>query len=353
MHGNTIQTDVNVNDGTYKWTQSGASGKTDWYYLTTTGGTATTVPQTKSAIVRGYWSAETTNLVSGFTLFGHYATDNWAWGDYDSLGFSTLYVKYNNGVEPTGGEPIYVPLKNNTIYLYAGYASLILNDAIIRGSNVTNIYAEAPVQVNRCIFYNADMQGIILAASGANGSKVYYSKFVNCGHRGITVNAQADIDVYNNYFENVHLMLYMASNTVYTVNFKNNSSKKLLAGAIQKDVVTPTLTESNNQFHIDPNTTHASAAIAFTTATPRWTTTEVSDIPSNTTTTNTTGVDGRFNSIGQPMTSSPCINKGVSVGLTTDFLGHSLRGTPDIGAYEYWGTKDGGSFNDMNFSLGW
>ena len=51
--------------------------------------------------------------------------------------------------------------------------------------------------------------------------------------------------------------------------------------------------------------------------------------------------------------SSPCINKGVSVGLTTDFIGHSLRGTPDIGAYEYWGTKGGGGFSNLNFNLGW
>lgn len=36
--------------------------------------------------------------------------------------------------------------------------------------------------------------------------------------------------------------------------------------------------------------------------------------------------------------SSPAINKGVNVGLTSDFLGNSLVGLPDIGAYEYGGT---------------
>lgn len=49
--------------------------------------------------------------------------------------------------------------------------------------------------------------------------------------------------------------------------------------------------------------------------------------------------------------SSPAINKGTPVGLTTDFLGHSLRGTPDIGAYEYYG-QNGGGFG-MNFGFGW
>jgi hypothetical protein len=32
---------------------------------------------------------------------------------------------------------------------------------------------------------------------------------------------------------------------------------------------------------------------------------------------------------------SGCINTGTSVGLTADYLGHSIVGTPDIGAYEY------------------
>jgi hypothetical protein len=35
--------------------------------------------------------------------------------------------------------------------------------------------------------------------------------------------------------------------------------------------------------------------------------------------------------------SSPCINAGTNVGLTTDILGNSIKGTPDIGAYEYQG----------------
>jgi hypothetical protein len=36
----------------------------------------------------------------------------------------------------------------------------------------------------------------------------------------------------------------------------------------------------------------------------------------------------------QLQTGSPCINAGVNVGLTTDFLGNPIIGLPDIGAYE-------------------
>jgi hypothetical protein len=33
--------------------------------------------------------------------------------------------------------------------------------------------------------------------------------------------------------------------------------------------------------------------------------------------------------------SSPAINAGTPVGLTTDILGNPIVGNPDIGAYEY------------------
>lgn len=38
---------------------------------------------------------------------------------------------------------------------------------------------------------------------------------------------------------------------------------------------------------------------------------------------------------GRLTVTSPCINEGVSVGLTSDKVGHSLRGLPDMGAYEF------------------
>jgi hypothetical protein len=34
------------------------------------------------------------------------------------------------------------------------------------------------------------------------------------------------------------------------------------------------------------------------------------------------------------LSSSPCINAGVFVGLTQDYEGNSIEGTPDIGVYE-------------------
>ena len=51
------------------------------------------------------------------------------------------------------------------------------------------------------------------------------------------------------------------------------------------------------------------------------------------------GVNGnpqfRSTSDFRTMASGAGINKGVDVGLTTDYLGKPIRGVPDIGAYEF------------------
>ena len=50
--------------------------------------------------------------------------------------------------------------------------------------------------------------------------------------------------------------------------------------------------------------------------------------------------------------SSPCINAGTPVGLTTDFLGHGVSGIPDIGAYEFYGSRGGTGFGNFGYDLG-
>ncbi len=338
-NGNEYHSDFNVNaTAGYEWHQSTATGKTDWYYLTATGSANPALTQIRSAIVNGSWSAESTNLThGGFTLFGRYNTDNWGWGDYDSLGFSTLYVKTSGNINTIG---VWISQVNYCVYQATNKVSLIFNDGKFFGGNgssgsVAQIYS--PAIFNRSLFENADGQ-CILVKDGSSGSAVYSSIFKNCGHRGVYADdTVASFIVNSNTFINVHLMLLIRENDVSrTVTFKNNSSSNLLAGAIQKDVATPTLTESNNQFYIDPQTTHGGHALAFTTGTRYWTTTGTTDLPASTATTLSTSVDPVIDADGRPTAASPLIDSGTSVGLTTDYTGtNKIYGVPDIGAYEY------------------
>ena len=352
-NGNSLQLDINVNDGSFEWHQSAAAGKETWYYLTAPGGTVPTtvswdgaarnLPQVKSAVVNGSWAAATTNLTTGtFTLCGRYATDNWSWGDYDTLGFSTLYVKYNSGVNPTGGNPVFVPIVDSIFT--GGYGGTVHRHVggIYRGANVRITTGSAQLEFFNSLFYNADSEAIAAnSATLGQTYKAHYCVFKDCGHAGFAVTTQQNMEVLNCTFINVHTMGKLTHNSAYTVTMRNCASKDLLAGAVQHDNALPTLVESNNQFHIDPNTTHGTPGIAITGGVRQWTVTDATDLPPNTDTSLTTSVDPLFVSAEdyRLQSTSPCINTGVSVSLTADFDGNPIYGLPDIGAYEYQYTR--------------
>lgn len=65
--------------------------------------------------------------------------------------------------------------------------------------------------------------------------------------------------------------------------------------------------------------------------------TEARDYIASTSTANDDGYARTFTQSydGSLKAGSPAINAGVDVGLTTDYLGKPIRGTPDIGAYEF------------------
>lgn len=283
-----------------------------------------------SCVINGYWSAESCNLINGFVFYGHYTDYNWAWGDYDSLGFNTLYVKVLEG-DPTGLYEIWATPAGWQIRTGYTGPTYIFNDGIFRGGWA---YIATPWIFNRCLFYNTDMYAISLWGGGG-GSAANYCKFINCGHRGVYIADTASFTGYNNYFENVHLTLLMEKNGAYTVTWKNNSSKNLLAGFLENITATPTLVESNNQMHIDPNSTHGTKALAFG-GSGRWATTDASDLPANTDTSLTTSVDSKTDPFGRPNADSPLLGAGTNLSLTPDYAGVIVpyfTGKYDIGAY--------------------
>lgn len=352
-NGNTLSVEQDVNNGSYEWRRSTAAGKETWYFLVAPGGgipqvlnwdgTLRNLPQVKSCVVNGNWSAQTTSLTGILALYGRYLTNNWAWGDFDSLGFSTLYVKYGAGENPSGKSPVLVPLTDRVIGGGVGGSIHIHKNGHFRGSNKDIAGGSAALECWRCSFVNADEAGAYLSSATLGQTyKFVACLFKDCGHEGIGIQTQQNCDIYHCAFVNTHTAMKLFSDTAYTVNYFNNATKNLLAGVIQKDVATPVFNEGGNQHHVDPATTHGGMAISFTTSTRQWTTTAATDIPPNTATTSFPGVDGSLDGSGRPLPGSPCIGAGTIVaGIHdqpgyTDMAGRPIRGTPDIGPYEYY-----------------
>lgn len=348
FNGEWAQWDWNVNTPAYTWVQSTAVGKTTWYYLLAAdlskpqrpashlGGDFPTI----STVVigdhlTGDWNDTATNLINTAS----YKPNNWAWGDFDTLGYSTLYVHLEDDADPSAsGVGIWVSGGSYIVRLSAGFVKSAFTGGTFTGTGAS-FYAGAPVHLSGCTLANNAEYGIQIIGAGATGSTVQYSRFINAGHRGVSVGAAADVTVYNSYFDRVHLAVLFYVDGVYTVTFKNNLVTNAYAGAIQKDFAAPVLVEDHNLFHLDPLSTHGGHAIAFTGGVANWTTTDLTDIPAGATTTDVCtpacGVDPHVTATGSLISGSPAINSGVDVGLTTDIEGKAIRGLPDIGAYEF------------------
>ncbi|KKT87446.1 MAG: hypothetical protein UW95_C0015G0019 [Parcubacteria group bacterium GW2011_GWC1_45_14] len=290
-----------------------------------------------TAVVDGTWNALSTNT---------WTTNKWGWGDFDSLGYNTLYVKWTGG-NPTGqGIQILGVVDDWPSQINAGATGHTINNMKIIGANKELLQLRESAIINNSEFKYADSDAIGIYSGGTSlaGTTIQYSKFIDCGHRGVDVETPVNgLNIFNNLFIRPHLMLRHETINGSVVNFRNNSSHNLLAGAVQFANSTSTLNENNNQYQIDSASIHGGEAISFLAGGSRnWFTTSVSDIPSGLDATLSCeltpfscGTNPQMDANYAPLYNSPLIDAGVSNGQTTDVIGNPIYGTPDIGAYEY------------------
>jgi hypothetical protein len=93
---------------TYQWTASGSG--TDEYYLEANGGGDPSIPVEPLDIL------ENSAAMSAGTV-GSLATGEWDWGDNDTLGFDTIYVRLSDGTDPDSKADDYVQIQDDKIDL--------------------------------------------------------------------------------------------------------------------------------------------------------------------------------------------------------------------------------------------
>lgn len=289
FNGNVFDFTKNLMLSIYKWNKSSVSGL--WYVTLSNGANPSFSGAVKSGIVNDTWDALSTSLfdpLSSVTDTTHLV--KWGYGDRDSLGYSTVYIKSQKD-DMSDIKTVNVVVAGTTIFAKEANstaASFILNDGVFMGGDTYIIRhsannAENTMTINRCMFENADD----LAITSAAPLTVNYCYFRNCGHSIITEGPK-DIVVNNCFIENCHL-LFKFNSTTYTntVTIRNCTSKNLLAGFVRFETTSAaTLVEDHNQIHVDMINIHGGDAINEIRDgyTAKWTTTASSDFPASTAT---------------------------------------------------------------------
>lgn len=96
---------ISLRNSTYRWIASGSG--TNEYYCELSGGGNPSLEQPTNVQIDG------TNATSGSP--GTLAAGRWGWGDNDTLGFNTVYVRLSDGADPDSKERDYVTFTKATV----------------------------------------------------------------------------------------------------------------------------------------------------------------------------------------------------------------------------------------------
>lgn len=329
--GNVITFELNLSSG-YEWHETTYSGDIV-YYATAIGGGNPNIPTCFSGIVDGVWDAESTSLFGASVNITEYThTKKWGYGNKDSLGFNTVYVR---GVDPITGSPsiLMSTTGGSPITITRAGVTYIFKNGVIRGGGGLAVTSAASNGDNIIYFKNIEFINTGSAAIRSNDElHLSYCKFKDCGHEAFDM-LDSDAVVSNCHFENVHLITKLVDATSNTVTVKNCSSYNLLAGAFMHDSATQILIEDYNQFHLDLINIHGGDALAYTAGTRQWTETGEHDFPASTATTETTSVLPTQAILQDNGIEIP----GVNIRDILDFYGNYPSGPVDIGLKQTFG----------------
>lgn len=271
---------IDCNDSAYQWTAS--SGGTNEYYLEAVGGGNPGLVEVNCLTIDG-------NLMINSAEYGHTRGAvgslldlQYAWGDGDSLGFNTIYIRTNSG-SPADYEVFAAQLTSiiNTNWRYH-----VLNDFIFSYANDDLVEVRGwNWEIYRCVFLYANEQGVNSnIGDSAKTLTVSDCLFYWTGHRAFYVNKSGINNFYNctDYGAHVFLLLAATLTSGSVTNVFNCISANGEAGAIDKKSAAAVLNEDYNCWF--PRMTASGGALGYV-STANWPTTGAHDIPPSTATT--------------------------------------------------------------------
>jgi hypothetical protein len=140
-------------NSTYRWTASGSG--TNEYYVELAAGGDPSLTEATSVYLDGHYNLATNGTV------GSLAAGEWDWGDNDSLGYSTVYVRLADGADPDSKPTDYVGMGHNggTDYSQQDSAHATFTDLVVDAVDNTIVTSAATPfasdDVGNCIEINS------------------------------------------------------------------------------------------------------------------------------------------------------------------------------------------------------
>ncbi|MBT8046639.1 MAG: hypothetical protein KJN67_05700 [Pontiella sp.] len=268
--------DLNEKTGA-EWILS-SSGTNEYYF--TVSGLDPSLSEVKSATVNNYFrlasageSARERGSAGSLS-----ANLEWAWGDNDTLGFSTFYIKCDSGtpadLEIIVSQRFFVLDQNKRNHQFYDADFRYGNEATVRSRHSVGHFWQ---------FFNpfiafANNNGFMVQADGS--LEIFNPRGAWCGHRFVSVQSTADCEVavYGGVERGAHLSARIDAATLTgSVNFYNFIGADQEAGAYEADSSAVLMNSKNCCWY--PRMLAAGGALGYL-GTANWPRTDISDIPS-------------------------------------------------------------------------
>ena len=347
LNGCEVSGAIDLNDGAYEWHKSTAENQ---YYCTLPGGINPNLVTVKSCEVDGYINDEDKGI-------GHAIESsdpsNWRFGDYDFLGFSTLYVKWWDGSKydnPANGD--FQINAAQIDYVFWGRVTsngMKIKNGTLSGSNEHLGFMYGGLSLENVLLKNSNDHALDYSGGDVFTKSLINCHFKSCGHRAFLISDAITLDVTSCLFDACHLVgIVNAGAGAMTLNFYNNIAWNMDAGIFSIEGSTATINEDYNCLHVNPDSPHAGRVFNYEIGATLWTSTGVHSLPPSAPTDviiddnpDKNGIDPVLSFDGRPQSGSPCIGTGnIIPGIhdqptpATDIDGQPVLFTPNMGPYD-------------------
>ena len=298
LNGSTIDSGLTLTAANgYTWTQS-AANPAEWYVRRSDGSNPSLV-QPFCGVIAGIFINDSADLDPDMGTVGALtgsaapsgAVSPMGWGDNDSLGYSTVYVRSAVNPEVHTVRVGQVPAGVSTTWAWHSFEDGIFelgnrNSGSSTGYGVGISNRSASTwYIKRCIFRYQSLHAIDHSNTGSTEAVSNLSYF--SGHRHAALNADGALRIYNSVDYGSHLFALITSGVTGagSLTIRNSIAAHNEAGAISKGSATAVLTEDHNIWW--PRFGASGAALGYT-QTANWTTTAASDYPPSAATTTST-----------------------------------------------------------------